>query len=330
MVQQAAENGFEAYAWQIAWSLNTFLAPRGLWQDQLATQRVALAAAEKIDDLAGQAAANRLLARALTRLGDHDAAEYRLERALELHERLGDPTGQAQTLHNYCELCYLDGRLDEALAHGREALRLYRSAGNRSGKPGRSTRSVGCWPPPATMSRPSKAARKHSPSNDGATTATARPQRWTASASPTTASATATARPTASSRRSNSFANPSTGITRRKRSSGSGTPGKEWATGPLPLPPGARPCGSTRIRATPGPRRPAAASNATDWKVSGSSPPSEKIMVVTSSPPVANGSGRRRPRAGLGIRAGSRQPAPFRPAAIVVSAGQPLAVGAGR
>ncbi|MEE6308122.1 BTAD domain-containing putative transcriptional regulator [Plantactinospora veratri] len=134
VVQQAAENGFEAYAWQIAWSLNTFLAPRGLWQDQLATQRVALAAAEKIDDLAGQAAANRLLARALTRLGDHDAAEYRLERALELHERLGDPTGQAQTLHNYCELCYLDGRLDEALAHGREALRLYRSAGNRSGE----------------------------------------------------------------------------------------------------------------------------------------------------------------------------------------------------
>ncbi|MGQ5261471.1 BTAD domain-containing putative transcriptional regulator [Micromonospora sp. ZYX-F-536] len=134
VVRQAAENGFEAYAWQIAWALNTFLAPRGLWQDQLTTQRVALAAAEKVDDLAGQAAANRLLSRALTRLGDHDAAEYRLKRALELHERLGDATGQAQTLHNYCELCYLDGRLDEALAHGREALRLYRLASNRSGE----------------------------------------------------------------------------------------------------------------------------------------------------------------------------------------------------
>jgi DNA-binding SARP family transcriptional activator/Tfp pilus assembly protein PilF len=134
VVRQAAENGFETYAWQIAWALNTFLAPRGLWQDQLDTQRVALAAAEKTDDLAGQAAANRLLSRALTRLGDHDAAEYRLKRALELHERLGDPTGQAQTLHNYCELCYVDGRPDEALAKGREALRLYRLAGNRSGE----------------------------------------------------------------------------------------------------------------------------------------------------------------------------------------------------
>ncbi|TCB96883.1 tetratricopeptide repeat protein [Micromonospora zingiberis] len=134
VVQQAAENGFEAYAWQIGWALNTFLAPRGLWQDQFATQLVALAAAEKIDDLAGQAVANRLLSRALTRLGDHDTAEHRLKRALELHERLGDPTGQAQTLHNYCELCFLDGRLDEALTHGREALRLYRLVGNRSGE----------------------------------------------------------------------------------------------------------------------------------------------------------------------------------------------------
>ncbi|MGX7672408.1 BTAD domain-containing putative transcriptional regulator [Plantactinospora sp. DSM 117369] len=134
LVSQAAETGFDAYAWQIAWTLNAFLAPRGLWQDQLAVQQVALTAAEKIDDVAGQAAANRLLARAFTRLGQHDTAEYRLRRALDLHERLGDPTGQAQTLHNYCELCYLLGRLDEALAHAREALRLYRLAGNRSGE----------------------------------------------------------------------------------------------------------------------------------------------------------------------------------------------------
>ncbi|MDG4798268.1 BTAD domain-containing putative transcriptional regulator [Micromonospora sp. WMMD1082] len=133
VVRQAAECGFEAYAWQIAWASNTFVAPRGLWQDQLSVQQIALAAAEKIDDIAGQATANRLLSRAFTRLGEHEDAEYRLRRALELYERLNDPTGQAQTLHNYCELCYLLGRPDEALAQAREALRLYRLAGNRSG-----------------------------------------------------------------------------------------------------------------------------------------------------------------------------------------------------
>ncbi|MBQ1047232.1 tetratricopeptide repeat protein [Micromonospora sp. C51] len=133
MVRQAADSGFEAYAWQLAWTLNTFVAPRGLWQDQLAIQQVALTAAEKIDDLAGQATANRLLSRAFTRLGEHEDAEHRLRRALDLYRNLNDPTGQAQTLHNYCELCFLVGRLDEALTHAREALRLYRMVGNRSG-----------------------------------------------------------------------------------------------------------------------------------------------------------------------------------------------------
>ena len=78
------------------------MAPRGLWQDRVRhPECLALGAAEKIDDLAGQAVANRLLSRALIRLGDRTTAEYRLKRALELHGHLGDPIGQAQTLHNY-------------------------------------------------------------------------------------------------------------------------------------------------------------------------------------------------------------------------------------
>jgi tetratricopeptide (TPR) repeat protein/transcriptional regulator with XRE-family HTH domain len=132
-VRQAAETGFEAYAWQLAWALTTFFAPRGLWQDQLAAQQAALAAAERSGDLAGQAIANRLLSRAETRLGDLDSAENRLRRALDLHGRLGDPTGQAQTLHNHAELCYLRGDPGAGLAHGHEALRLYRLAGNQAG-----------------------------------------------------------------------------------------------------------------------------------------------------------------------------------------------------
>ncbi|WP_309223311.1 tetratricopeptide repeat protein [Micromonospora sp. CP22] len=133
-VRQAAETGFEAYAWQLAWALTTFFAPHGLWRDQLAVQQVALAAAERIDDLAGQAVANRLLSRAETRLGDLDVAERRLLRALDLHRRLDDPTGQALTLHNYAEVCYMRGRPEEGLRHVQEALRLYRSAGNSAGE----------------------------------------------------------------------------------------------------------------------------------------------------------------------------------------------------
>ncbi len=133
-VRQAAATGFETYAWQLAWTLTTFVAPRGLWQDQLAVQRIALAAAERSGDVAGQAVANRLLARAETRLGDLDTADERLRRALDLYGRLDDPTGQAQTLHNYAELCYLRGRLDEGIRHVLDALRLYRQVGNHAGE----------------------------------------------------------------------------------------------------------------------------------------------------------------------------------------------------
>ncbi|MEU0132471.1 BTAD domain-containing putative transcriptional regulator [Streptomyces sp. NPDC006296] len=82
----------------------------------------------------GQAIACRLLARADSRLGDLGAAESRLRRSLALYADLGDATGQAQTLHNYIELCYMAGRPAEALRHGDEALRLYRLSGNRDGE----------------------------------------------------------------------------------------------------------------------------------------------------------------------------------------------------
>ncbi|MCM4083092.1 ATP-binding protein [Paractinoplanes hotanensis] len=133
-VRQAAETGFEAYAWQLAWALTTYFAPRGLWQDQLTVQRVALAATERAGEVTGQAVANRLLARAETRLGNLDAAEVCTRRAIELYGQLDDPIGQAQTLHNYVELCYMRNRIDEGLRHGLEAIRLYRRAGNRAGE----------------------------------------------------------------------------------------------------------------------------------------------------------------------------------------------------
>ncbi|MFJ4644349.1 BTAD domain-containing putative transcriptional regulator [Streptomyces bobili] len=133
-VAQAAEYGFETYCWQLAWALTAYLAPHGLWQDQLTVQETALAAATRAGDPAGQAMACRLLARANSRLGNLDAAEDQLRRALELYARLGDTTGQAQTLHNYVEVCYMGGRLAEALGHGKEALRLYRLSGNQDGE----------------------------------------------------------------------------------------------------------------------------------------------------------------------------------------------------
>ena len=142
VIRQAADTGFERYAWQIAWAVTTFLAPRGLWQDQAAAQRIAVAAAERAGDRSGQAMANRMLARAEIRLGGHDDAMDRLAAALRLYEQLGDLTGQAQTLHSRTELAYERGRPQEALAYGERALRLHRLAGTPAGE-GRTLNAIG-------------------------------------------------------------------------------------------------------------------------------------------------------------------------------------------
>jgi tetratricopeptide (TPR) repeat protein/transcriptional regulator with XRE-family HTH domain len=141
-VHQAAETGFEAYAWRLAWTLATFYAPTGRWRENVGAQQVALEAAVRAADLTGQATANRLRSRADIRLGHVDEAETHLRQALDLYERLDDPTGQAQTLHNLAELCEIRGRPEEAVHNARTALRLYRQAGNRDGE-ARSLNGIG-------------------------------------------------------------------------------------------------------------------------------------------------------------------------------------------
>lgn len=142
VVRQMAETGFETYAWQLAWAVTAFLAPRGLWQDQFTVHQTAVAAARRSGDRSGQAMANRLLARAALRLGDHDEAEARLDAALALYEHLDDVTGQAQTLHSHTELAFERGRPQRALAYGERALRLNRSAGSAAGE-ARSLNAIG-------------------------------------------------------------------------------------------------------------------------------------------------------------------------------------------
>jgi tetratricopeptide (TPR) repeat protein len=134
VVRLAAETGFETYAWQLGWTLASYFAPRGHWQDSVTVQRIALRAARNAGDRLGEATASRLLSRAELRLGDLPRAEELLRAALDLYTRLDDPTGQAQTLHNLAELCQVAGRTADAFAAIREALRLYRVAGYRPGE----------------------------------------------------------------------------------------------------------------------------------------------------------------------------------------------------
>jgi tetratricopeptide (TPR) repeat protein len=133
-VELAAATGFEHHAWQLAWSLTNYLQRLGHWDDQIATQTAALAAARRSGDHLGQANSHRHLGRAHAWLGHHEEATGQLEAALDLFVRLGDDTGQAH-IHLDIGMTYerhaVHGR---ALDHSERALHLYRAAGHAAGQ----------------------------------------------------------------------------------------------------------------------------------------------------------------------------------------------------
>jgi tetratricopeptide (TPR) repeat protein len=133
-VALAATTGLDPYARDLAWTLTTFLDRRGHWHDWATSQHVALEAATRLADPAGQARAHRDLARAHAQLGDHDRAHAHLRSALELFGGCADLAGEAHTHLGIGWLYQRQGRLEEALAHAERALDLFRVVGYQHGQ----------------------------------------------------------------------------------------------------------------------------------------------------------------------------------------------------
>jgi DNA-binding SARP family transcriptional activator/tetratricopeptide (TPR) repeat protein len=133
-VTLAAESGFDVHAWQIPWAMVDFLDTRGYWREWAATQRPAVAAATRSGDVAGQAAATRLLASACARLGDYNEARVHLADCLGLYRQLGDRSGEARAHQSLSWIAERQSAYADALDHSEQALRLFRVAGNRPGQ----------------------------------------------------------------------------------------------------------------------------------------------------------------------------------------------------
>jgi len=132
-VEQAADAGLDSRAWQLAWTLDTYLYRRQ--RDDLArTWQTALAAAGRLHQPTALAYAHRSLARAAAGQGrDHDVHAHQ-QRALELYTRAGDHTGQA-LVHQLIALdCERDGRPDRAIDHVQQSLLFYQAAGHLRGQ----------------------------------------------------------------------------------------------------------------------------------------------------------------------------------------------------
>lgn len=132
-IDYAATHGFDTHAWQLPWTVTTFLNLQGHWRDRLLTQQTALAAAERLGDPAAEALSLRLLGHTHTRpgrAGRYAEALVYLQKALILYQDLDDLNGQIITHQHLCLVWERQSRYTESLTHAQHALDLSRTTGN--------------------------------------------------------------------------------------------------------------------------------------------------------------------------------------------------------
>jgi len=133
-ITHAAESGLTRHAWQLPWSLATFLDLRACWEDLIDTQSIALTAATSLKDERAQALVRDRLGFFCLLRGQHDDAAEHFEQALEQFRQLGDQIGEARVHLNVSLLLERQGRHAAAARRDKRALSLFRAAGHRAGQ----------------------------------------------------------------------------------------------------------------------------------------------------------------------------------------------------
>jgi len=132
-VSLAADAGFDTCAWQLPRAMAEFLNRQGHWHEQATTERIAVAAAIRLGDLAGQAMSRRLLASACARLGDHGQAHAHFAACLRLYRQLGDRVGEARIHQSLSWVAEHQGDHAAGLDHAEQALALFQAVGHQAG-----------------------------------------------------------------------------------------------------------------------------------------------------------------------------------------------------
>ena len=130
LIEYASANGFDTHAWQIPWTLGPFFHRRGRWRSYAASQRTALAAAQRLDDTLALAHAHHLLGHAQLQINDYSSAEPNFRRALDLFRELQDRANEAVVLNGLGGMLEKQERYPEALAVALDALRMLKAAGH--------------------------------------------------------------------------------------------------------------------------------------------------------------------------------------------------------
>ena len=134
LIVQTARSGFDVHAWQLPWALVDYPRCQGTGDDLATAQHSALAAAQRLGDVAAQADVHRVMGQARSGLHSCDDARAHLSLALSLYRDLGDRAGQARTHIGLGHVLDRMGCYREALGHARQALSLFEEASLRPGQ----------------------------------------------------------------------------------------------------------------------------------------------------------------------------------------------------
>ncbi len=132
-VTLAADSGQDIYAWQLPWTMETFLYRRSHWHDWYATQQIALTAAKRLRDTNALIEGYCGIAGAQMELGCPDDALDHLAQALRLFEEAGDLAGQTRVHLEIARAKGKKGRFREALNSTQRGLRLSQVARDKVG-----------------------------------------------------------------------------------------------------------------------------------------------------------------------------------------------------
>jgi len=133
-VQLAARTGPSTRAWQLAWTLSTFLLLRGLWHEQVTACQAALDAARRTGDTTGEAHSLERLAAVYAKSGRIAQSQPLYEEALRLLEALGDHASQAHIHRALLWIAEREQRSADLLRHAQRCYDLYRMADHRTGQ----------------------------------------------------------------------------------------------------------------------------------------------------------------------------------------------------
>jgi transcriptional regulator with XRE-family HTH domain/tetratricopeptide (TPR) repeat protein len=133
VIAYAADTGADNFAWRIPLALTDFHDRAGYWHDWAACQEIALAAAERLGDIAAQSNAHRYLGRACFYIKQDDALQH-MTRSVQLRHQIGPPAAEAGIHIDISRLQGQRGDAVSALQSAQQALSLYQAAQHRVGE----------------------------------------------------------------------------------------------------------------------------------------------------------------------------------------------------